>query len=229
MELKLPKPYLSYSQMRVWLEDKEAYRRRYYYKEDEPGSKYMLFGSEIAKGLEDGSIVIPGLITYPVQEYQCKIEVDGVPFYAYVDQYDPARHKFREIKTGTMRPNGKDRWTQKDVDNHMQLDVYSLLIQMKDGEVDDVCHLDWVKTRPKIKYMTDAFGNVLESASNEIELSGEVASFERTITQIERDRMRILIRSVAEEIARDYKAYLDLSTSRLPDLSSSVSSDLSGR
>ncbi len=228
MKLTLPKPYLSYSQMRVWLDDKEQYRDRYYRGITEAGSKYMMFGSEIAKGLEDGSIVVPGLITYPVQEYQCKIDVEGVPFYAYIDQYDPAEHKFREIKTGSMRPNGAPRWTQRDVDNHMQLDVYSLLIQMKDGEVADLCHLDWLKTRPKVKTMIDAFGNMLSSQSNEMELAGEVVSFPRIITQNERDRMRVIIRSVAHEISEDYSAYLALRDSMSPDSSSAASSSLSG-
>lgn len=227
--LTLPKPYLSWSQVRVWLEDKEAYRRRYYYKEEEPGSRYMMFGSEIAKGLEAGTIQIPNLPQYPVREQQIKVDVDGVPFYGYIDQFDPERLKFREIKTGIMRPNGKPRWTQADVQKHGQLDVYSLLVQLKYGAVDDECHLDWIVTRGKTKCITDFDGNELCAVSNELELSGDVFSFARVITQNERDRARMVIRSVANEISGDYRAYLALSSSRLPDLSSDSSSDLSGR
>lgn len=215
--MKLPKPYLSYSQMRVWLDDKEAYRDRYYRGIEAPGSRYMLFGSEIAKGLEDGTIKIPALPQYQVKEYQCKVAVEGVPFYAYVDTYDPARHKLREYKTGTTRPDGGARWTDALVKNHMQLDIYSLLVEVKDGWVDEELHLDWIKTRPKVKTMVDAFGNVLQSQSSDLELTGEVESFARVITQVERDRMRILIRTVASEIAEDYRRYLDLSPPKSPD------------
>lgn len=207
--LKLPKAYLSYSQMRMWLEDKTAYRQRYYYGIEPAPSKYMMFGSEIAKGIEDGTIVIPGLELYPVKEYQIKIDVDGVPFYAYLDQFWPEKFKFRETKTGSPRADGKPRWTQKDVQEHMQLDVYSLLIQMKLGQVDDECHLDWLKTRPKVKTIIDAWGNELTAQSNEMELTGELESFTRVITQNERDRIRFLIRSVAGEIAWDYGQYLE--------------------
>lgn len=216
--LKMPKAYLSYSQMRVWLDDKNQYRDRYYRGIQEPSSKYMMFGSEIAKGLEDGSIVVPGLIQYPVKEYQCKIDVDGVPFFAYLDTYWPERFKFREYKTGSPRSDGRPRWTQKDVQAHMQLDIYSLLIQIKDGAVDDECHLDWIKTRPKMKYLTDNWGNILESQSNEMELTGELQSFTRVITQHERDRMRSLIRSVANEISEDYVEFLRVAALRAPAL-----------
>ena len=194
--------------MRNWLDDKEAYRNRYYRGLQEHASKYMVFGSEIAKGLEDKSIIIPGLVQYPVQEYQCTVEVDGIPFFAYVDQYWPEKFKFREIKTGSMRPGGAPRWTQQDVDDHMQLDIYSLLIQIKNGQVDDECHLDWLKTRSKVKKFTDAWGNQLESQSNEMELTGELESFARIISQDERDRMRVLIKTVAAEIAADYATFL---------------------
>ena len=151
MKLNLPKEYLSYSQCRLWLDNKNQYRERYFEMKEQRASKYMIFGSEIAKGLEDKSINIPLLPVYPVSEYQIKLEVEGVPFYAYIDSYWPEKFKFREYKTGTWKQNGIPRWTQREVDNHMQLDVYSLLIKEKNGEVDDECHLDWIHTQPKIK------------------------------------------------------------------------------
>lgn len=216
-KLVLPKPYLSYSQMRLWLDDKEKYRDRYYRRVEEPGSKYLLFGSEVAKGLEDGTMVVPGLIQYPVSEFQIKIEVDGVPFFAYIDSYDPARFKFREYKTGMPKRGGLPRWTQKDVNNHMQLDVYSLLIQIAEGQVDDECHLDWLVTQNKYKRI-EFGGHVLEGGSDGIELAGDVVSFRRVIEQKERDRMRALIRSVADEISRDWVAYSSVGAETPPSV-----------
>lgn len=210
--LKLPKPYLSYSQVRLWLEDKEKYRDRYYRRISEPGNRWLMFGSEIAKGLETGEIQIPGLIQYPVSEHQIKLDVEGVPFYAYIDSYDPKRRKFREYKTGMPKAGGLPRWTQKEVDNHMQLDVYSLLIQLSEGSVDDECHLDWIVTQNKKK--TVMFnGMELEGDAAGIELAGDVVSFARIITQQQRDRIKFLIRSVADEISRDYSEYLTVNTS----------------
>lgn len=205
--MKLPKRYLSYSQLRTWLEDKDQYRARYYLGLEQPGSRYLLFGSEIAKGLEEKTIVIPALVQYPVQEEQIQLDIDGVPVFGYVDQFDPEKRKFREIKTGIRKSNGSPRWTQDLVDKHMQLDVYSLLIEAKYGSVDPECHLDWVVTRNKKKYV-EFDGQMLESESSELEITGEVVSFPRTISKTERERMRFLIKSVAQEISDDYQAFL---------------------
>ncbi len=212
--IKLPKPYLSWSQCRVWMENRQAYRDRYYRGLTEKTSKYMIFGSEVAKGLETGELKIPALVQYPKQEYQLNVEVDGIPVFGYIDQYDPEKIKFREIKTGMPKPDGSPRWTDKEVKAHGQLDMYSLLLQIKHGTVDEECHLDWLKTRNKVKTLTDAFGNELTARSSELELSGEVESFARIITQDERDAMRRLIVKTATEIETDYAVFLELSKER---------------
>lgn len=209
-DLKLPKKYLSYSQLRLWLEDKNKYRDRYYKDLQEKKTKELYFGSEIAKGLEDGTIVIPNLILYPVKEEQIRCDVKGVPFYAYIDQFWPQKLKLRETKTG------KHAWTPARVKNHYQLDVYSLLIETKYESVDDECHLDWIITRNKVKEI-EFDGHKLEGQSNEIEMVGDVVTFARVITKTERARMAILIRSVAEEISKDYAAYLRFNPSISPD------------
>ncbi len=204
---KGPKKYLSYSQMRLWLEDKAKYRDRYYRGIEDRGSKELFFGSEVAKGLEDKTIVVPGLELYPEPEHSIKADVDWVPFNAYIDQYWPERHKFRETKTGRMKRDGSARWTQKAVDEHMQLDVYSLMIQVKHGWVDEECHLDWLHTRPKTDCM-EWNGHQVCQEGRGMELTGEVTTFRRVITQTERDRVRGLILSVAREISEDYRRFL---------------------
>lgn len=209
MQLTLPKKYLSYSQIRLWLDDKEAYRNRYYLGLTSPGSKYLLFGSEFAQGLEDGTIVLPALTQYEVQEFDIKVDVDEVPFNGWVDQYSPSRNKFREIKTGSSRADGKPRWTDELVSRHIQLDVYSLCIWLKTGKVDDECHLDWVKTRPKQKCIVDFTGRTICAQSQaEMELTGEVEAFRRVVTHEDRMRAKALIKSVAYEISADYSAWL---------------------
>ncbi len=188
--LKLPKAYLSYSQMRLWLENKDQYRDRYYRNLDDRKTAALMFGSEIAKAMEEGTVSIPNLPQLPVKEYKINVDIDDeIPFFAYLDQFDPAKHKFRESKTGQMTRTGGPRWTQDLVNNHMQLDVYSLLIETKDKWVDDECHLDWLVVRHKIKEI-EFDGNVLKSESNELELTGDVFSFRRVITRTERDRIR---------------------------------------
>ncbi len=234
MELCLPKKYLSYSQIRLWLDDKEAYRRRYYMGIDGPGSKYMLFGSEFAKGIEDGTIVLPALTVYPIKEFDVKVDVDEVPFNGWIDNFDPSRFKFREIKTGSARADGKPRWTQELVNKHLQLDIYSLCVWLKLGKVDDECHLDWVKTEPGKKCRTDFHTGqeVCVDDQSKMALTGKVESFARVITHEERMRAKALIKSVAYEISADYSAWrkgnLVLSSASLPVSNKEVSSSLSG-
>lgn len=207
-ELLLPKPYLSYSQVRLWLDDKQAYRDRYYLGITKPGSKYMLFGSEFAQGLEDGTINLPALTQYPVQEFEANVDVDEVPFHGWIDQYWPEKHKFREIKTGCPRPDGKPRWSDELVKKHLQLDIYSLLIWIKTGKIDDECHLDWVKTRPKTKIIYFGKTALCSLSQTEMEVTGEVETFRRVITHEDRMKAKALIKSVAYEISADYKAWL---------------------
>lgn len=219
--LPLPKRYLSYSQMKLWLDNKEAYRRRYYDGVEEPKSPELMFGSEMAKGLEDGTIAVPGLVRYPVAEWRYSGDIGGVPFAAYLDTFWPDRHKFREYKTG------KVAWTQKKVEEHMQLDVYSLVVQEATGDVDDECHLDWIVTRNKAGTMMFD-GHELTGDARGVEVTGELVTFSRVVTALQRDRMREVIRSVANEIGEDYRRYLALNPSSMPDSSSRSSSSLSG-
>lgn len=210
MELHLPKKYLSYSQVRLWLDDKEAYRDRYYLGLSSPGSKYMLFGSEFAQGLEDGTISLPALTQYEVQEFDIKVDVDEVPFNGWVDQYRPSGHKFREIKTGSARADGKPRWTQELVNKHIQLDIYSLCIWLKTGKVDDECHLDWVKTKYGERCREDFHTGAMVCVPDQskMALTGEVESFSRIITHDDRMKAKALIKSVAYEISADYSNWL---------------------
>ncbi len=205
--IKLPKPYISYSQIRLWLDNKDFYRDRYYANKDDRKTTALMFGSEIAKGLEEKTIIIPDLVLLPVQEFKINIEIEDIPVFAYLDQYDPDRKKFREIKTGQMKVDGSPRWNQNAVNQHFQLDMYSLLIEESQGCVDDETHLDWLHVRHKIKEI-EFDGMILKSDSNELELTGEVTSFRRVIVKTERDRMRILLKTVAHEISNDYQAWL---------------------
>jgi len=225
--LNLPKKYLSYSQMRLWLDNKDQYRSSYYENIQGHRSPELLFGSEVAKRLQEGTFRLANLTQYPIQEHRIYAEVDNVPFSAYIDQYEPNLVKFREIKTGRLKSDGRPRWTQRDVDRHLQLDVYSLLLQITEGRVDEECHLDWIVTKGKKMFM-EFDGQILEQEGQEVELEGSVHTFRRVISQLERDRCRSLIRSIAEEISRDYTEYIRLRPSISPALSSSSSSNLSG-
>lgn len=205
--MHLPRPYLSYSQLRVWLDNKDAYRRQYYLGEPSHVSIYTVFGGKVAKGIEHGTISIPNLPLLPVKEKRMLVHIEDVPFLGYLDQFDPGTFSFRETKTGIRKPDNSPRWRQRDVEKHIQLDVYSLLIEEEFGQVDDLCHLDWLETRFK-EDVVEWGGLPLVSKTNELELTGEVYSFKRTITPEERADMKQLIVKTANEISEDYSSFL---------------------
>jgi len=199
--MNLPKNHLSFSQIELWIKAPETYRKKYYAK-DPPQygqSIEMAFGNEVTEAMErdeDWTSFIPRHRTF---EHEMLFDIEGVKILAYIDNMDLETMTFREQKTG------RTPWTQKKVDKHKQLDIYSLGLQEKFGKVNDECELIWVKTEKKLK--TKMFQGIeLESDSYDLKLIGEYEIFKRIITQQERDEMKTLIIKVAREIEEDYRA-----------------------
>ena len=199
----LPKPYLSYSAMNLWLTNKDRYRKQYYEKVSSPSSPELRFGKRIADLLENKDKSLDHIQQYPVPEQPLNVTIDGVPVLGFIDSFDPTKQRFLEFKTG------KQPWTQKRVDNHKQLDLYSLCIQEIYGSVTDLCHLIWMQTE---NVDVKSVGLITHEDSHSIQLTGEVHTFERVITQDERNAMRELLITCAREIHDDYSEYLQNKT-----------------
>ena len=120
---------------------------------------------------------------------------------AFIDNIDLARNRFREQKT-TM-----NRWSKNKIDQHIQLDIYSLLLQEKYNKVCNTCSLVWVETQKKEKTVM-MNGIELTGLGTEptLSLTGKFEETKRKITQDDRDATRELIGRVAKEISEDYKA-----------------------
>jgi hypothetical protein len=93
------------------------------------------------------------------------------------------------------------------------MDLYSMLLQMTFGHVDEECDLIWVPARKKMKSVTLVNGDVVTSESTEIEVVGPCeefplgyVSFPRVITKQDREAIREMIRTVSREIDEDYRA-----------------------
>ena len=201
MKYKLPRDHISFSQIELWIKAPETYRKKYYAK-DPPQytqSPEMAFGNEVTLAMERGEDWVSFIPRYETFEHEMIFDIEGVPILAYIDNIDLNTMTFREQKTG------RTPWTQKKVDKHKQLDIYSLGLQEKFGKINDKCELIWVKTEktPKKKMFQ---GIELESDSYDLKLTGEYKIFERIITQQERDDMKQLIVKVAKEIEEDFAA-----------------------
>lgn len=199
----LPKGHLSFSQIVLWLgSSKETYRKKYY-PEIMPQygqSLEMAYGNEVTEAMEKNEEWCSFIPRYSTFEFDATFVIDDVKVAAYIDNVDLELIKFREQKTG------RTPWTQNKVNKHLQLDIYSMLLEARFGRVDDECELVWVKTKKKIKHIDLPGGHFVESESNELELTGEFETFKRIITSEERQKCRELIVRVAKEISEDYRA-----------------------
>ena len=159
---RTPRPYLSWSQMNLFERDPAAYVAQYIYGKAEPTSAAMVFGKQIAKGLEAKStadaevehlrLLLP---RFPKQEYEIKVAFEGVPLLAKLDLFSPWRMHIGELKTG------RYPWTQSRVNEHGQLKFYALAAWLKYKRVPKI-ELYWAPT---------------EWRSNKLCLTGEVQTF----------------------------------------------------
>lgn len=199
-EYFLPKKYLSYSAISLWLQSKDRFRSQYYEGKPFHPTPELTFGKKIAELLEHNDESTQHVPRYNVSEQEITTTIEGVPVLGFIDSFDPERCAFYEFKTG------KQPWTQKRVQEHLQLDIYSLCIQQIFGKVDDVCHLIWMQTE---RVDIPQQGRITHENAYGIKMTGLVKTFERTISQEERDNTRKLIVDVATAISEDFAAWKD--------------------
>lgn len=199
MDYKLPKPYLSYSAMTLFLKDKAAFRLKYYEGIKPPETKYTLFGHEVHLALQYGKY--PHIPRYYKPEFKIETMVDDIPVLGVLDSFSLATRAFLDYKTS------KNKWSDVDVQKLDQLPFYSVLVENKFGKVQPTCKVVVLETQPKMKKI-EFDGHTLEGETDELELTGYHQVFRRKIEPWERDRMRGIIIETAKAISIDYEAYL---------------------
>lgn len=204
----LPKTYLSYSSMDLWLRDKEAYRKRYYEGEPYLDTPYTQFGSKVGEALETGNYFDPILKDVPVYsdpEHELRVEIGGVPVLGYIDSFDPDTLAILEYKTGIRSKDGKPTWDRVKVRKHKQLPIYCLLVRKKFGDYNPDVKLVWMETKWSTVETKQTFcGKELTSTGPGLKLTGHIEEFDRHIEPWELDRMENIIKNIATEISEDY-------------------------
>ena len=208
----LPRDYISYSAASLWYQNKSAFRGKYYL----PGalggisSPQMDFGKEIADMIKDDpeNPLVAHIPKYEIRDQGFTVPIEDIPVLMYPDTLSLiGTPKFREYKTSEW-VDGKPSWTQKKVDEHMQIKLYSLGIKEQYGAVDDLCHLDWLVT--KMEDVTDGIkinGKQYGSTIQLPRMTGDIISFPCVVTEMERYRAREWIVQAAHEIEADYKNF----------------------
>ena len=202
VKLNLPRDHFSYSQMDLWLKNREAYRERYYRGGPSFENTATIFGKRIAKMLEDGVAdpVLDKVPKYQFMEHRIELKVNGIPFLGVMDSFSKRMKSFYEYKTG------KEKWDQLRAEKHSQLVVYALLTKLKYGTFDPWAKLVWIETRNRPETRTFD-GHDLEGNSNEIEFTGKIQIFHRKIENWELNRMKQLIKKTALAISEDYTKF----------------------
>lgn len=195
----LPKPYLSYSAISSFMSYPADFRARYYENKPMIVTPELAFGKRIGELLEHNDESMKHVLRYDTAEQELKFDVDGIPILGYIDTFDSVKHKVGEYKTG------KTPWTQARVNKHLQLDIYSLGVETIFGSVDDECVLVWLETQ---KRELPQGGRRTHAGAYEIEFTGKVKEFVRTITKEDRENAYNTIIRVAQDISEDYTDWL---------------------
>jgi len=181
----------SVSQMNSFLYDPKQWYDSYILNKKQD-SEELRFGSHIGKKLELEPDYFPEIPRYGKDEYPFKIVLEGITIVGYADSFNPITCKqLGERKTG------KTKWTQKRVDESIQLTMYCLLnyvqnnINPKDVEIT----LSWMPT----KLVEDANFN------RTISFNGEIKTF-----TTQRTLMDVL--NFANQIKKTYKKMEDYIT-----------------
>lgn len=196
----LPKPYLSYSAISSFLSYPADFRARYYENKPMITTPELAFGKRVGEMLEHGDESLAHIKHGDVAEKELKFEIDGVPILGYIDSFRTSDKYLFEFKTG------KTPWTEARVAKHLQLDIYSLGVEMLEGSVNDECMLIWMETQKK---ELPQGGRRTHAGAYEIEFTGKVKEFTRVITKEQREEAYNTIVRVAQDISTDYCDWLD--------------------
>ena len=119
---------LSHSQLSSFEYDKEQWYQSYILGIRLPANPNMLAGSRIGDSIGTDTSEVPDLVPPGIKEYKLVGEIDGIHMIGYADHHCPDTLVLNENKTSTT----KYRWNQRKTDEHLQLTMYALLLQLQD-------------------------------------------------------------------------------------------------
>jgi len=178
--IKTPEFYLSWSQLSMFEERPEDFRRSYIEGQDIGSTMYMDFGSRVAKDFEVGISADPGishamifLPEFAKHEHQIIVPCENIRLKAKLDGFDPKSKRIDELKTATQP------WTQNRVDSFGQLTFYAYCVFLKHKKIPAEIWLHWLET---------------QRVGREIKVTGKVKSFEtkRTMSDLIKMHSRIM-------------------------------------
>lgn len=196
--LKLPKDYISVSQINLWKSDPINYMKKYFMNIADEVTPFMDFGKQFAMDIEDYSKGItrpynfPEGFTerthlYPLVEYKLEHKFDGYTFLGYADNLSDDFETLIDFKTGMAA------WSQKRLEDSLQMNVYSAVIYLQKNVI-PLCVIDYYQT--KLKGSKVLFTGLHERFTHTFEYNELVQCVEQ-------------MDNVTKEIAQAYDIYLN--------------------
>ena len=144
---KTPRGYLSWSQLSLWEQDSELYRRIYIDGLKRHEGEHLRIGKALTQRLETGeeaedkmiehiAILLP---KYEKKAHEIKADFYGIPVLGKLDCFNRKGLVVGEVKTGR-------HWSQKMVDKSGQLTFYSMLVWLKYKKLPSNIILHWAET-----------------------------------------------------------------------------------
>lgn len=192
-KVKLPREYLSYSAMSMWIKNKKGFEENYFKgNRKDLNTPAINFGKKIADQLEAGEDIGIPLTVYDSRDVAMFTTFGGVRFIYKCDGFDPKTKSFVEYKTGTFA------WTQSMVNNAMQLKFYTACIYNEFGVLPKRVQLQWMPT----EFTKGKYGRTV------VKLKGHVETFEFKPDLLDTLKFSAQMVKTAKEIAQAYDRFL---------------------
>jgi hypothetical protein len=187
------KPIFRFSLFEAWWQNKQSAMKRYFPSEPESiSTRWMSFGTQVAKALEMRPIpewvAHLAMPQYDLQEYRIIEDVEGYFVRGTLDRYSTELHKILDDKCA------KTVWSEKKAQKHLQLDFYSVLVRERHEWVDDESYIHCIP--------------IDEDENGIIRFTGEQPVLLPHITTEEtRNALRKKLVATAEEITTCWASY----------------------
>lgn len=193
--LRLPKPHLSNSQVKLWKQSQKRYKEQYFKGIEPYVFKELAFGKNIAELLAlDNLFAVPDDLAEVIKllprpdYYECPLAMmcNGFYYLGFADGVSKDFTNLYEFKTG------KTKWTQSRVEKSTQLTDYAMMIHTYTGKIPDIS-LFWMETQDTL---------------SGIAFTGKVTKFTTKRTKAHINERKEEITGVAAEISKAYNEFL---------------------
>jgi hypothetical protein len=198
-KMTLPKSYISFSQLQLFDQNKEQYRKQYYQNQYSGSSPELRYGSHVHKQIELNAPEYAHVPRYDLSELKLEVTIEGIPLLGYIDSLDSDTLAFMDFKTG------QKKWTPKKVQETKQLPFYALMLSAIHEQYEYNSSIVWIET--KREYQQGWDGESYQSKKYDVVTTGKVEKMDRVITRDDIMATKEWLVSTTMAISSDYAEY----------------------